>query len=72
MWDKLQLETARASNNRDYQMAKANVRILPTESKTTQHHQDQYFHCSKSWIPKHTWKARFKFKIIFHDAGRGF
>jgi hypothetical protein len=40
--NKLQPETARTSNTRDYQMAKqkANKRILLTEAKTTRHHQN--------------------------------
>jgi hypothetical protein len=48
---------------------KANVRILLTETKNIR---TQYAHHSESWIHQHTRKARFEFKIISHDAGRGF
>jgi hypothetical protein len=50
---------------------KENIRILLTETKTTGHHQNPYTHHSLSWIPKHK-KARLGFKIISHDADRGF
>ena len=51
---------------------KANIRILPTESKITWHHQNPVFPPQQSWIPQHTGKAKFGFKIISHAAGRGF
>jgi hypothetical protein len=38
--NKPQPETARSSNKRDYQMVKGNAKILPTETKTTWHHQN--------------------------------
>ena len=51
---------------------KANIRILLTETKSTGIIGTQYSHHSESWIPQHMRKARFKFKTIPHDAGRGF
>jgi hypothetical protein len=48
------------------------VTILLTETKTTQHPRTQHSHHSESWIPQHNGKARFRFKIVSHDAGRGF
>jgi hypothetical protein len=52
---------------------KAYTRILPTETKTTGFIiRTKYSHHSESWIPQHTGKATFGFKIISHDAGRGF
>jgi hypothetical protein len=50
---------------------KANKRILLTETKTSGIIRTQYAY-HESWIPKHTGKARFVFKIISHDGGRGF
>jgi hypothetical protein len=49
---------------------KANTRNLPKEIKATWRHQNPVLHNSKSWIPQHTWKARFGFKITSHDADR--
>jgi hypothetical protein len=51
---------------------KANLRILLTETKTTGIIRNQYSHHSKSWIPQHRGKARFRFKIISHEASREF
>jgi hypothetical protein len=51
---------------------KTNMRILLIETKTTWHHQNQYSHHRESRIPQHTRKARFGFKIMSHDGGRGF
>jgi hypothetical protein len=54
---------------------KANVRILLTEIKTIRHHQNRGLPPrtpSETWILQHTRKARFKLKIIFHEAGREF
>jgi hypothetical protein len=51
---------------------KANIRILLTETKTTHHHQDPALPPQPVLdTPTHP-KARFRFKIIFLDAGRGF
>ena len=46
---------------------KASARNLPTETKSIWHHQSH----SKSWIPQHTRKARFRFKITSHDPDGG-
>ena len=47
----------------------ANIRILLTETKTTQHHQNPVLPWQWVLVPQHTQKVRFKFKIISHDAG---
>jgi hypothetical protein len=49
---------------------KASVRILPTEPRLLGIIRTQYSHHSESWITQHTGKTRFK--IISHDAGRGY
>jgi hypothetical protein len=50
---------------------KANVRNLLNETKATQHHQNPV--CSPEQVlDATTHKTRFGFKIISHDAGRGF
>jgi hypothetical protein len=71
--DKLQPETARSSNTRDYQMAKDKLKKLNQQKPILIGIiRTQYFHHSKYWLPQHSRKARFRFKIISHDAGRGF
>ena len=51
---------------------KANIRILLTETKTTQHHQNPVIPLQRVLdTPTHA-KTKIRFKIIFHGAGRGF
>ena len=69
--NKLQPETARISNTRDYQMAKG-------IGKNPNRNQDHWASSEPSMptiaSPEYanTWKARFGSKIISHDAGIGF
>jgi hypothetical protein len=49
---------------------KASTRTLLTENKNGII-RTQFSHQSKSWIPQHTGKARFRFKITSHYADRG-
>jgi hypothetical protein len=66
-------QRARTFNTRDYQMAKCKHKNL------TNRNQDYLASSEPSTpttaspgYPQHTRKARFIFKIISHDAGRGF
>jgi hypothetical protein len=70
--NKLQPDIARTANRRDYQMSKGKCKNLTTRNQDYLASSTQYSHHSKSWIPQHIRKARFRFKIISHDAGRGF
>jgi hypothetical protein len=50
---------------------KANARILPTEPKTTLYFQNPVFPPQGVLDIPGLGKARFRFKIISHDGGRG-
>ena len=50
----------------------ANARILPTDTKTTWHHQSPVLPPKQVLDTPIHQKARFVFKIISHGAGRGF
>jgi hypothetical protein len=50
----------------------ANVSILLKKPRPLGIIRTQYAYHSKSWIPQNTQKARLGFKLISHDAGRGF
>jgi hypothetical protein len=64
-------QIAGTSNTRDYQMAKGKCKNLTKSPRPLSIIRTEYSHLSQSWIPQHTQKARLRFKIISHDAGRG-
>ena len=51
---------------------KTNVKTLLTETKITQHHQDPVSPPQRVLDTQHTQKAKFRSKIISHDAGKEF
>jgi hypothetical protein len=67
--NKLQPETARTSNTRDYKKVKGKHKNLTNRN---QEYVASSQHSSSTWILQHNRKAKFGFKIIFHDAGRRF
>jgi hypothetical protein len=50
----------------------ANIRILPIETKSTWHHQNSVLSPQQVLDMLTYRKSKFRFKIISHDAGRGF
>jgi hypothetical protein len=62
-------ETARTSNTRDYQKAKGQTQeSYQQKPRLLGSIRNHFSHHSETWIPQHTGKARFGFKIISHDT----
>jgi hypothetical protein len=61
----------RTSNNRDNQMVKSKCKNLTNRNQGYLASSELTYH-TKSLVPQHTGKERFIFKIITHDADRGF
>jgi hypothetical protein len=72
--NKLQPKTARTSNTRDNQMAKGKCKNLTNRNQDYLASSEPIYHLSyhRTLVPQNTGKARFGFKIIIHDADRGF
>jgi hypothetical protein len=70
--NKLQLETTRTSNTRDYQMVKGKCKNLTNRNQATQQHQNPVLQPQQVLDTPTPRKARLGFKITSQDAGRGF
>ena len=59
------------TNTGDNQMTKGKHKNHQQKPRLLGIIRTQFSHHSKSWILQHTGKARFRFKITFHDDNRG-
>jgi hypothetical protein len=68
--DRLQSETARAVNNRDNQMARGKLKNIRNKNHDLATSEPNSLTTKSSGYPHHTYKARFRPKLSFHEDDR--